>query len=409
MRRIALGVLLGLIVAAAGALVALEVSNSRNIDPAWVDYVFVAILCMSTGVGTVLVTRRGENPIGWLLLVNGLVIALSGVASEGAIYAVLEHPGTSGGALAALVSQTSWPLLFAPFVAIAFVFPDGRLPSARWRPVAWGAAISLLLTLMLLLFAPRELEEPFDSGREPSPSAPGHDLQRAVPGLRDRDGRGARRLRPRGAHAHAARHGPGTPAGQAARLRGCADPDRRRRRLDGEPPRRQRPARPRSPRSCSRWSRSRWRSGSRSCATASTRSSGSSTARSSTRRSRMLLAATYGAVSLALGVALGSGSTLATAAATLTVALVFGQLRGRVQRLVDRRFNRRPLRGPAARRAPPRRPARRPRHARADGQRARRGARRSRPRARLRAARRGGLRRRERAPGGGRRPTRRTT
>ena len=54
----------------------------------------------------------------------------------------------------------------------------------------------------------------------------------------------------------------------------------------------------------------------------------------------VLLAATYGAVSLGLGVVLGAGSTLGTAAATLAVALTFGQLRGRVQRVVDRRFNR---------------------------------------------------------------------
>jgi hypothetical protein len=53
-----------------------------------------------------------------------------------------------------------------------------------------------------------------------------------------------------------------------------------------------------------------------------------------------LLALTYAAVSLTLGVALGAGSTLPTAAATLAVALAFGALRKRVQMLVDRRFSR---------------------------------------------------------------------
>ncbi len=339
MRRIALGVLLGLIVAAAGALVALEVSNSRNIDPAWVDYVFVAILCMSTGVGTVLVTRRGENPIGWLLLVNGLVIALSGVASEGAIYAVLEHPGTSGGALAALVSQTSWPLLFAPFVAIAFVFPDGRLPSARWRPVAWGAAISLLLTLMLLLFAPRELEEPFDTVASPLPQLPDTIFNVLFPV---------------------------SAIGMVAALVACALAVRTRMRratgLERQQVKLLAYAAALIPIAVAvGWTESLLAGSSGEAAVASLvlalvaipLAIGIAVMRYRLYEIErivnrtlvyatltMLLAATYGAVSLALGVALGSGSTLATAAATLTVALVFGQLRGRVQRLVDRRLNR---------------------------------------------------------------------
>jgi signal transduction histidine kinase len=52
------------------------------------------------------------------------------------------------------------------------------------------------------------------------------------------------------------------------------------------------------------------------------------------------LAATFAAVSLALGMVIGSGSTLPTAGGTLAAALVFAPLRSRVQTLVDRRFDR---------------------------------------------------------------------
>ena len=88
----------------------------------------------STGVGLLLATRRRENPIGWLLLTNGLVIAAMGLAEAYADYAVLAHPGAlPGAAWGVLVSERAWPLLFAAITAIAWIFPDGRLPSARWR------------------------------------------------------------------------------------------------------------------------------------------------------------------------------------------------------------------------------------------------------------------------------------
>lgn len=54
----------------------------------------------------------------------------------------------------------------------------------------------------------------------------------------------------------------------------------------------------------------------------------------------ILVAATYGLMTLVLGTALGRGSAWATAGATLAAAAAFGPLRRRVQDLVDRRFSR---------------------------------------------------------------------
>ena len=124
----------------------------------------------STGVGLLLATRRRENPIGWLLLANGVIIAALGLAEAYADYAVLAHPGALPGASwGVLVSERAWPLLFAAITAIAWIFPDGRLPSARWRRYAIAGAISYAVLLVVSLLAAERFEEPFAGQSSPLP------------------------------------------------------------------------------------------------------------------------------------------------------------------------------------------------------------------------------------------------
>jgi signal transduction histidine kinase len=122
----------------------------------------VAILT-SVGVGLVVALKRPSNPIGWLLLGNGLILgSLGGLPAAYAGYA-LEHPGTlPGGRLAAAWDTAAWPLLFAGVVAISFVFPDGRLPSPRWRSIAIGGAVAATVTLVGGLLSANALDPPFE-------------------------------------------------------------------------------------------------------------------------------------------------------------------------------------------------------------------------------------------------------
>ena len=122
----------------------------------------VAILT-SVAVGLVVALRRPSNPIGWLLLANGLIFGwLGGFPGIYAGYA-LEHPGTlPGGRLAAVWDTAAWPLLFAGVVAIAFVFPDGRLLSRRWRSIAIGGAVAAVVTMAGGLLSGNALDPPFE-------------------------------------------------------------------------------------------------------------------------------------------------------------------------------------------------------------------------------------------------------
>ena len=121
----------------------------------------VAVLA-SVGTGLVVALRRPTNPIGWLLLGNALVLAAAGLSITYAGYA-FEHPGSlPGGRLAAIWDTAGWPLLFAGVIAIAFVFPDGRLPSRRWRPLAIVGAASFALALVGGLLGDEPLDAPFE-------------------------------------------------------------------------------------------------------------------------------------------------------------------------------------------------------------------------------------------------------
>ena len=102
----------------------------------------VPIAITSAALG-VLVRLRARNVVGWMLLANGLTLASLALATPYAYYAGVSHPGSLPGAnWAALWSEIGWPGIYVLLMAIAFVFPDGHLPSRRWRRVALATVVS---------------------------------------------------------------------------------------------------------------------------------------------------------------------------------------------------------------------------------------------------------------------------
>jgi signal transduction histidine kinase len=100
------------------------------------------ILC--AGIGRLIASRVPGNAIGWLLIMIGLLLAASLFAEQYALHGLAAAPGSlpsvrqigalSGG-LAVL------PLIL--LVILVLLFPDGRLPSRRWRPVLWGTFVAI--------------------------------------------------------------------------------------------------------------------------------------------------------------------------------------------------------------------------------------------------------------------------
>jgi hypothetical protein len=104
----------------------------------------VTLLTFSV-VGAIIASRHPRNTIGWLFCSVGVTIGLNSFAGDYAEFWIASGFGMSGlGETAAWFSSWAWILLtYVPTSFVLLLFPDGRLPSPRWRPVAWGAALGI--------------------------------------------------------------------------------------------------------------------------------------------------------------------------------------------------------------------------------------------------------------------------
>jgi hypothetical protein len=101
------------------------------------DITVFAFAPLLAAIGFVVARRQPGNPLGWMFLVMAALAALGPAAGA---YAVLSYRlGHHLPLAAAAVFLALWwcPLLVT-FPLVILLFPDGRLPSPRWRPVLWG-------------------------------------------------------------------------------------------------------------------------------------------------------------------------------------------------------------------------------------------------------------------------------
>jgi two-component system, NarL family, sensor kinase len=147
---------------------------SRPYAGSWLETAFGAIgVSTAAAVALVIGLRRPGNRIGLVLALEALAMALAGFTEAYGVYALLAEPGSlPGGRIAVLWSDASWPLLFAGITALGFVFPDGHLPTPRWRPMVAIAVGSFAGTTLLSLFSSEPFEAPFTDVPRPLPDLP---------------------------------------------------------------------------------------------------------------------------------------------------------------------------------------------------------------------------------------------
>src|SRR5918995_3503541 len=119
-------------------------------------------------VGAVVVSRRPGNVIGWLCWGIGLAQILAGFGGQQAQSVLADDPSYGPGWVVLYeLGELCWELSWALLAVLLLVFPTGRLPSRRWRPVAWAAGAVLVLAALSSAFLPGS---PAD-GLRPNPIA----------------------------------------------------------------------------------------------------------------------------------------------------------------------------------------------------------------------------------------------
>ncbi len=122
----------------------------------WVENTLVAVV-FST-VGAVVASRRPDHPVGWLFCIVGLVGGVRHLGAEYATYSLLvSHGSLPDGAVAAWVSSWMWVPHVGLMVFLGLLFPNGLLPTPRWRPFAWFVVVAIVVGTVALALSPGPL------------------------------------------------------------------------------------------------------------------------------------------------------------------------------------------------------------------------------------------------------------
>jgi hypothetical protein len=154
-------VLLSVVLLVGGLSFALMTRSSVPERP-YDGLVTLSVLALAFSVvGAIIASRQPRNAIGWLFGGVGVTIGFSSFAGDYAEFWLASGFGRGVlGETAAWFASWSWTLLvYLPTSFLLLLFPDGRLPSPRWRPVAWCAAIGLIGFLAGYTLNPGPLED----------------------------------------------------------------------------------------------------------------------------------------------------------------------------------------------------------------------------------------------------------
>ena len=109
-------------------------------------------------VGALIASRRPGNPIGWVLLADGLLWMLSGAMDYYSVYGVASPGSVPFPMMVAGINNLLWvPAVGLLGTFVFLLFPNGRLPSKKWRALAWLSGAVIVLASVGVAFSPGRL------------------------------------------------------------------------------------------------------------------------------------------------------------------------------------------------------------------------------------------------------------
>jgi hypothetical protein len=152
--------------------------NPSAADAVTAAVYFVAVAAFAT-VGAFVIWRRPGNAIGWVFLAIGAAVSVRVGAAQYAEYSLLIRPGSlPAGRVAVSLGEALSTLMFGLLGLALLLFPDGRLPSPRWRKLLWILGAAALFGVVGLGLRPGHFAEtasfdafsnPLGVGSDPEP------------------------------------------------------------------------------------------------------------------------------------------------------------------------------------------------------------------------------------------------
>jgi hypothetical protein len=150
---------LGLFACIAGASAGYLLFMSSGSPPPSVLTTLCSFLAFPA-IGALIVSRRPQNTVGWIFCAIGLgtgTTAFSGGFVQHAIATGADAQLATG--LVDAIGNGLWIVNLGLGSLLLYLFPNGRLPSHRWRPFFWMDAAALVATSLSDLLQPGPLEQ----------------------------------------------------------------------------------------------------------------------------------------------------------------------------------------------------------------------------------------------------------
>jgi hypothetical protein len=115
---------------------------------------YAVFLIAAATVGALVASRRPQNPIGWILAAAGLGYSLAGLAIAYGDAAFAKGHSLPLATTVAWAGNWLWSVVIGLASALPLLlFPDGRLPSRRWRPVVWVVPVATVLAALSVMLS----------------------------------------------------------------------------------------------------------------------------------------------------------------------------------------------------------------------------------------------------------------